>query len=190
MIEPARLPERCGRFRRDRRAVTAVEFALVAPVFLYFLIGIFEVALMMFGISVVETATQDAARQLLTGTAQTSGDPESTFKTELCSNLTVLYDCNDITLDVRTYGSFAAVTIPDVKINGNGDLVFDDGDEDDSNDVLFAAEFTPGGASAITVVRAIYSWNFATPFIGTLIGDASGSKSMTTTVVFRTEPYE
>ena len=170
--------------------MTAVEFALVAPVFLYFLIGIFEVALMMFGISMVETATQNAARQLLTGTAQSSGNAETAFQTALCNNLTVVYDCNDVTLDVRTYASFASVSIPDVKINANGDLVYDDGDADDSNDVLFTADFAAGGASEIMVVRAIYSWGFATPFIGTLIGDSTGSKSMQTTVVFRSEPYE
>ncbi|MEQ8666818.1 MAG: TadE/TadG family type IV pilus assembly protein [Rhodospirillales bacterium] len=190
MNGPTQLPERIRSFRRNRRGVTAVEFALVAPVFLYLLIGIFEVALMMFGIAMVETAAQNAARQLLTGTAQSSGDAEAAFQTELCNNLTVVYDCNDIILDVRTYASFTAVTIPDIKINGNGDLVYEDGDNDDSNDVLFTAEFSAGGASEIMVVRAIYSWDFATPYIGTLIGDSSGRKSLQTTVVFRSEPYQ
>lgn len=179
----------CRRFWRDRRGVTAVEFGLVAPVFLYFLIGIFEVATMMFGIALVETATQDAARRLLTGQAQQSADPAVTFRTELCNTLIVIYDCNDIILDVRTYGDFASVVIPDVRINGNGDLVIDDGDNDDSNDVLYVAAFTPGGASEITVVKAIYTWSFATPFIGRFMTDNGSSKNLSTTAVFRNEPY-
>ena len=170
--------------------MTAVEFALVAPVFLYFLIGIFEIALMMFAISVVETATQDAARRLLTGQAQQSADASATFRTALCDSLVVVYDCNDITLDVRTYADYASVTIPDVRINGNGDLVIDDGDDDDSNDVLYNAQFTPGGASTINVVKAIYTWDFATPFIGQFLSDNGTSKNLSTTVVFRSEPYE
>lgn len=172
------------------RGVTAVEFGLVAPVFLYFLIGIFEIATMMFGVAVVDAATQNAARKLLTGQAQQSSDAVTAFSNELCDSLTVIFDCNDITMDVRTYPSFATVVIPDVRINGNGDLVIDDGDNDDSNDVLYVAEFTPGGAGDISVVKAIYTWDFATPFIGQFLSDNGSSKNLSTTVVFRNEPYE
>ena len=190
MLSRIWLRSRRKRFVADEHGVTAVEFALVAPVFLYFLIGIFEIALMMFGIALVESATQDAARRLLTGQAQQSGNAQTSFRTELCNTLVVVYDCNDIMLDVRTYGSFSSVVIPDVRVNGNGDLVIDDGDADDSNDVLYVNEFTPGGAGEISVVKAIYTWDFSTPFIGRFLSDNGTSKNLSTTVVFRSEPYE
>jgi Flp pilus assembly protein TadG len=177
---------------KARQGVVAVELALIAPVFLYFLMGIIEVSLLLFGSTVVDGAAQSAARTIRTGSAQLSGDTLSAFNTELCSSLGGIYDCDDITLDVRTFDTFSAVTIPVLRINGNGDLVYDDEDDpiNDDNDVEFEAEFTPGGASEINVVRVIYSWAFFTPFIGDVLADDGNSKYLSTTVVFRNEPYE
>jgi len=173
-----------------KRGVTAVEFALVGPVFLYLLLGVLEVSLMLFGSTIVDGATHSAARKIRTGAAQTSGDATATFQTELCAELFAIYDCDDLTFDVRTFTSFSAATIPDIKINGLGDLVYDDGDDDDSNDVLYVTEFTTGGAGDIVVVRVIYSWEFYTPFIGDLFADNGNTKFLSTAAVFRSEPYE
>ncbi|MCW8915936.1 MAG: pilus assembly protein [Magnetovibrio sp.] len=175
--------------RRGTQGVVALEFALIAPVFLYLLMGILEVSILLFVNSVVDGAAQSAARKIRTGEAQQSGDTETAFRTELCASITSIYDCNDIELDVSTHSTFSSVSIPDVKVNGNGDLVYVDGDSDDSNDVLYVASVTAGGASEISVVHVIYSWDFATPMIGELVGDGS-SISLFTTVVFRNEPYE
>ena len=59
------------RFRRSRAGSAAVEFALVAPVFFALLFAIIEVAIMFFASQVLETITQDSARALMTGQAQT-----------------------------------------------------------------------------------------------------------------------
>ncbi|NQW02349.1 MAG: pilus assembly protein [Rhodospirillales bacterium] len=179
-------------FSRERRAnqgIVAVEFALIAPVFLYLLMGILEVSIMFLATTVVDGATYAAARKIRTGEAQLSGDATTTFQTELCAELVGVYNCDDITLDVRTFSSFSTVTIPDIKINGDGDLVFDDGDDDDTNDVLYVTEFTTGGSGDIVVARVIYSWEFATPFIGVLFADNGTAKFLSTTAVFRSEPY-
>lgn len=172
--------------------MTAVETALIMPVFLYFLIGILEVSLLFFTTTVVDGAIQDSARKILTGQAQLSGDTLTTFQTELCSSLLGVYDCDDMTYDVKTFTSFSTVTIADVRVNGNGDVVYDDGDDpvNDDNDVLYTTEFTPGGSGEITVVRVTYSWNFFTPLIGGLLGDSGNSKFLSSTTVFRNEPYE
>jgi len=176
--------------RHGERGVTTIEFALIAPVFLYLLFGIIEVSLLLFTSSVVEGGAQTAARKIRTGAAQLSGDTEGTFTTELCSAISSMYDCNDVSVNVSTFSTFSGVSIPDVKINGNGDLVYEDGDGNDDNDMLFATEFTPGGASEISVVHVIYSWEFYTPLIGALMSDNGTSISLSTTVVFRNEPYE
>ena len=93
-------------------------------------------------------------------------------------------------MDVKTFATFSTATIADLIVNGNGDLVYDDGDDDDSNDVLYVTEFSAGGAGEITVVRAIYYWDFTTPFIGNMLAENGTSKYLSTTVVFRNEPYE
>ena len=67
------------RFRRNRRGSAAVEFALVAPVFFALLFAIIETALVFFAGQVLETITQDSARQILTGQAQTAAFTQAQF---------------------------------------------------------------------------------------------------------------
>jgi Flp pilus assembly protein TadG len=55
------------RFGRNRKGSAAVEFALVAPVFIGLLFAIVETAIMFFGSQILETVTQESARQIMTG---------------------------------------------------------------------------------------------------------------------------
>ena len=176
--------------RSGSAGAVAIEYALIAPMFFYLLFGILEVSSVLFTAAVVDGAAQSAARLIRTGEAQTSGDSEATFLAEMCSSLTNVYSCDNITTDVTTFASFSSVSIPAIKINGNGDLVYDDGDNDDDNDVLYTASYTPGGAGDISVVQVLYTWDFVTPLIGELMGGSDGQMSLYTTVVFRNEPYE
>ena len=60
------------RFRRNRRGSAAVEFALVAPIFFAVLFAIIELALVFFASQILETVTQDSARLIMTGQAQSA----------------------------------------------------------------------------------------------------------------------
>src|ERR1035441_3383872 len=71
------------RFRRSRRGSAAVEFALVAPLFFALLFAIIETALMFFASQVLETVTQDSARMILTGQAQTLLYDQASFKSQV-----------------------------------------------------------------------------------------------------------
>ena len=55
------------RFARDARGVAAVEFALIGPVMLILLIGVFETASLIFAKWSLESAAYDAARYGSTG---------------------------------------------------------------------------------------------------------------------------
>ena len=178
--------------RHGRQGAIAIEFALILPVFLYLLVGILEVSVLFFTTTVVDGEIEDAARKIRTGEAQLSGDTLSTFQTELCSSLLGVYDCSNMSYDVQTFSSFSTVSVPDLRVNGNGDTVYDDYDDpvNDDNDVLYVTEFTPGGSGEITVIRVTYSYGFITPLIGGLLGDSGNSKLLSSTAVFRNEPYE
>src|SRR3954462_10834657 len=92
------------RFRRNRRGSAAVEFALVAPVFFALLFAIIETAIVFFAGQVLETVTQDSARFIMTGQAQTGGYTQSQFKTYVCGKISVLFDCvNGVYVDVQSY---------------------------------------------------------------------------------------
>ncbi len=168
--------------RRGRQGATALEFALIMPIFLYLLAGTIEVSLMFFTTTVVDGAVQDSSRKIRTGQAQLSGDALDVFQEELCDSL-FTYDCDDVILDVNTFDSFSDVALAPIELNADGVVV----DEDDDP---FDANFSAGGSGEITVVRVIYTWDFITPLIGELIGDVGTTKLLTSTAVFRNEPFE
>jgi len=106
------------RFSRDRKGATAVEFALVSVPFLGLLFAIFETALVFFTAQSVEAATAEAARQIMTGQAQTNGavtNADQFKSTYLCPTtgriLPSYVDCSTIIIDVRKASSWTAADL-------------------------------------------------------------------------------
>src|ERR1700712_2178958 len=119
----AALRKALRRLRRNRRGSAPVEFALVAPVFFALLFAIIETAIVFFAGQVLETVTQDSARMIMTGQAQTGGHSQANFKTYVCGKITVLFDCvTGISIDVQSYSGFSSVSITD-PIDGGKNFV-------------------------------------------------------------------
>jgi Flp pilus assembly protein TadG len=176
------------RFRRSRAGSAAVEFALVAPVFFALLFAIIEVALMFFASQVLETITQDSARALMTGQAQTGGsctDPASgslapctqgTFHTYACNQIPALFSCGGLYIDVESYSSFSNVTISSQIVGGNFNSA--------------AMLYLPGGPGDTVVVRMFYQWPLFVTGLGFNIANLSGNKRLlVATSAFQNEPY-
>lgn len=171
--------ERRGRRRlallRDERGSVVLEFALVAPPFFLLMIGMLEIGVMFFTASVLEGATKEAARAIRTGQVQSEADPLVAFQTEVCDALYNVIDCNEVILNVQTFASFGAVTM-DIEVNEDGDIV--------------NTGFAPGGSGAVTVVRAVYRWEFVTPMIDEVIAHGPAGNLLVSTVAFQNEPYD
>jgi Flp pilus assembly protein TadG len=165
------------RFRRNRRGSAAVEFALVAPVFFALLFAIIETGIVFFASQVLETVTQDSARMIMTGQAQTGGYTQSQFKTYVCGKISVLFDCvNGIYVDVKSYPGFSSVSISDPI--------------DASKNFVPPNNYSPGGPGDIVVVRLFYQWPLIVTGLGYNISNLSGSKRLlSATAAFRNEPY-
>lgn len=159
---------------RDESGATAVEFTLIAPVFLYLLMGIIEVSMLFYTSTMVDSAMYDAARLIRTGQVQTSGDALEEFQTSVCNSLANIYNCGDLSIDVRNFSTFSTISFT-IEEGDDGDPVY---------------EFDAGGAEDIILARVIYNFQFITPFIGTFFGDDGSGVSYTTTAIFQTEPYE
>src|ERR1700754_1602369 len=110
------------RFRRHRRGSAAVEFALVAPVFFALLFAIVEVALMFFASQVLETVTQESARYILTGQAQSASMTQAQFRSYVCSQIPALFTCANVQINVQSYGTFASIPTSTV-YDGSGNFV-------------------------------------------------------------------
>ena len=165
------------RFRRNRRGSAAVEFALVAPVFFALLFAIIETALMFFASQVLETITQDSARMILTGQAQTSGLSQAQFQTYVCSQIPALFTCANVYVDVQAYGSsFSSVTI-------NSQI-------DGSKNFINNMKYCPGNSGDIVVVRLFYQWPTFVTGLGFNFSNLSGSKVLlSATAAFKNEPF-
>lgn len=180
------------RFRRSRAGSAAVEFALIAPVFFALLFANIEVAIFFFASQVLETVTQDSARVLMTGQAQSGlvpacGDPVTgpapcnaqTFQSYACNRslAKVLFTCGNLYVDVENYPAFSNVTI-NSEIDATGNFLSGN------------MGYNPGGACAIVVVRMFYQWPLYVTGLGFNISNLSGNKRLlVATAAFKNEPY-
>ena len=164
-----------SRFRADRKASAAVEFAIVGPLFFCLLFAILNVALIFFADQILDTATQTSSRLILTGQAQNGSYTATQFKTDFC-NLTWLINCQNVVLDVESFSSFATVNLTNpvsgctLSTSGLG--------------------YNPGVSGSVVVVRAFYEW----PIIGPNLGFNPSNPGCTqytlqSTAAFRNEPY-
>jgi Flp pilus assembly protein TadG len=174
--EPVSFGNLLRRFRRNRRGSAAVEFALVAPVFFALLFAIIESAIIFFAGQVLETITQNSARMILTGQAQTGSYTATQFKTYVCGQIPALFDCSSLYVDVESYSSFSSVTISShIDAAGNFDS---------------SMQYSPGNAGDIVVVRLFYQWPQFVTGLGYNIANLAGSKRLlVATAAFKNEPY-
>ena len=184
MIDPIthhrrRLRRLLRRLIRSERGAAAVEMALVATPFVMLLFGIVEIAMIFMISASLENGMDIAARTIRTGQFQTGGTATAAaFKTTICNTFGWFQsDCtNNLSVDVRTYSTFASVTAPQPVSNG----VFNSG----------ALTFQPGSANDIVVVRAYYKWTLLAPMFNQAFQQLNGGVALlTTTAAFRNEPY-
>ncbi len=164
---------------RREDGAAAIEFGLVAVPFLAMVFAIIETSLVFFAGQVLETATADSARLIMTGQAQTQGFDQTAFRNAVCANVHGLFNCNSgVYVDVRTYSSFANVNSPN-PINANGTL---------NNNFTYQ----PGTPGDIVVVRLMYQWPVYVSLLGLNgLSNMSGSnRLLVATAAFRNEPYQ
>jgi Flp pilus assembly protein TadG len=169
------------RFRKDLRAATAVEFGLVAIPFFALLFAIFETALNFWAAQMLQTATSDAARQIMTGQVQAGGTITSAqlFRDQLiCPKLLGLITCSKVQVDVRRVTAFNASVVAQPFTAG----VFD----------TSGFTFCPGGAGQIIVVRAVYPMPVMTSLFGltgTTTVNGAKSRILMGVAAFQNEPF-
>lgn len=188
-----------GRLRElfgDRHGAVAVELAFVAPPFLLLLLVIVELGLTLTTQSVLDGATRDAARLIRTGQVQSQSSPITTFQTLLCSEMSTLMSVakcdSNVIFEVQTFSNFGSVSFTPCTLNAN---------QTGSGTVC---SFSTGTGGKIVAVRAIYNRSFIIPWVGACLsggscwtgpGSAGGSNpgtggiTLTSTVIFRNEPF-
>ncbi|WP_054309088.1 TadE/TadG family type IV pilus assembly protein [Mesorhizobium sp. 1M-11] len=179
-----------GRFARDRRGSTAIEFAALAIPFALLVFAILESCLSFAGQEVLTNATDDIARQLRTG--QLKVVTVDSLKQKICHELEILManECTDrLKVDLRKYDSYVEAAGYSYKI-ANGEIVLMKGTSEDQKQ--FVAE--PGGAETINMLRVFYKWPVITDFLAKSMAGLDFKGSRNSTLHFATntwfnEPY-
>lgn len=152
-------------FKKD--GVTAVEFALLAPVFLMIFCAWTEVGLCLLMESTLDNATRDASRLIRTGSAT-----EATFKAAVCAKVSPMIPCSGITYKVQSGSSFASLSYVAASSTGT----------------LSSTGFTVGSSGTDMLVQVAYS---KPAFFSSFLKKAGfgGNILIMTTVAFQNESY-
>ena len=169
----ARVRARARLFARARRGAVTVEFAFVSIPFLLLVFAIIELGLVFLVSLTLENAVYDVGRTIRTGEVQTAGRSAATFKSAICTEMSLLGSaCSSaLSVDVRTFAGFSA-----------------------SGAALNTAKpntpcWDPGGPGSIVLVRAYYNWPLVTPLLQTGLQTSNGKRMVTAAAAFANEPY-
>ena len=180
------------RLRRCERGVTALEFALLAPVLLLILLGILEFALIMLVTNIMESATSISSRLGKTGFAEAGLSREQTIINAIGDRAGVLLDADQLVITSKYYEQFDQIGDAEPWNDSNHNGTPDAGEYSDINgngqydaDMGLAGY---GNADDIVVYRISYPWLLATPLLSTLVGQ-NGVFTITTHAVVKNEPY-
>src|ERR1700727_1263620 len=159
-----------SRFIRLRRfiacagAATAVEFALVAAPFCALLIAI------------LQTASTEAARLVMTGQAQTQNLTPTQFQQDVCGFASALFTCSSLYVNVQTFTSFSGMTQMSSLQSGtfNSSLM----------------NYNTGGPGDVILLQVFYQWPIVLGPLGFNLSNMSGNNLLLVgTAVFRNDPY-
>jgi Flp pilus assembly protein TadG len=133
--------------------------------------------MVFFAGQVLETATANASRLIMTGQAQTQNFDQTAFKNAVCQKTDVLMTCSGIAVDVRTYASFGSATTSR-PTTGTGAVNYG------------GMSYNQGAGGDIVVVRVVYEWPVLMPSFGLTVGDLpNGKRLLMATAAFRNEPF-
>ena len=165
-------------FLVDQNGATAVEFGLVAAPFIALLVAIIQTFLVFFAEQLLQTVVTQASRQILTNQVQAANMTQTQFAQLVCGQVAIFFTCNNLMIDVETYGAFSAAntSMPTLTFNAQGQV---------NNNW----QFNPGAAGQIVVVRVMYQWPvFGGPLGFTLANLANGNRLIMASAAFQNEP--
>lgn len=174
----------------DQNGIAAIEFALIAPIFLLLIFGLFDLAHMANAKSVFEGVVQRAARASSLETADTS-----VIDTMVFNNLKPLMpgiQRSDMTTKRMSYYDFADIkrpeTIDDKNTNGKcdtGETYFDE----NRNNQWDADVGVSGNGGAGDVVIYTVEVTYKPPIRIPVLPSAWASRKLMATAVKKNQPY-
>jgi Flp pilus assembly protein TadG len=169
------------RLAGDEAGSPAVEFALVFPVFLAIVLATLQAATIFLVKAFFESGAEEAARVVLTNQTNAPTFTAQQFKTEICNQLTALFNCSEVTVELKplpagTTNLTALLPTFDAKGNVVGTPTVDVG-------------ANSGGSGTDMLLVVMYPWKvYGGPLGLNFANLGNGKMLMTSTQVFRIEP--
>jgi Flp pilus assembly protein TadG len=166
------------RIVKNNKGAAAIEFAIVSAPLIALILASLQTAIIFFYDSALQTATERAARQLMTGNAQSQNMTQSQFKSLVCGYASA-FNCNGLMVDVQSASSFSAINTTSLTPTYNNGTVTNNW------------AYNPGNAGDIVIIRVMYDWPvFGGPLSLNLANQANGTYLLVGTSVFKNEPYQ
>jgi len=177
---------------RDQRGVTALEFAMIAPVFMLMIMGILEFSMIMYANTIMESATNSTSRLGKTGYNPAGITRQQAITSSIQTRAAGILDVSKLVFTTKVYADFSRIGKPEpclspssppcggtpgvnyVDVNGNGSWDSDMG----------AAGL--GTAGDVVVYSVSYPWPVMTPLVKNIIGSTF---NITVRSVVRNEPF-
>lgn len=183
------------RIRRCCKGLTAVEFALAAPVVFMTVAGIFELALVMFVSTLSEGALREASRFSITGFIPAGQTREERILEILEDHTIGLIDMDAATIDYKVYPTFDDIGKPEpftdnAPANGTYDAgeAFQDINGNGQWDSDMGAAGL-GGPGDIVLYTIEYDWEMMTPLVSPFMG-TGGKMRLKSSVAVKNEPFD
>lgn len=181
------------RFAASHDGATALEFAFAFPVLLTLVIGMIEVAMIMFVSVSVEGGLREAARYGITGQEPAAGTREEQILAIIERHTYGFVTVAAENVTFKSYDSFDDVGQPEPWTDANLDGEYTEGElfEDLNCNLQWDADRGTAGvgnAEDVVLYTVDYDWGLMTPIVSHLVGD-EGLLRMSASIVVRNEPY-
>lgn len=183
----SRLLQLTRRFARESRGATAVEFAFISIPLMTLTFGVLELCLILLVSATLDMATDFAARNIRTGVFQKSGGTTKLdFEKMVCRNMNWLRPMCEVGPNGENPGKLYVETETFADFTGAGALPARDPELFDPQQTSWC----PGNPEDIVVVRTYFKWPIVSPMLRPLFENYAGGRLITTTRLFRNEPFD
>lgn len=182
-----------GRFSRDAKGSTAIEFGMLILPFALLTFAILESCISFAGKQMLANAADDVARQFRTGqwqapvtAAEKTALQEKIF-TLVCGRMSVIVteNCPGLKIDLRHFDNFTDAAKLGYTIEGKQLVLTDDGKTDTKGFVI-----DPGSTMSRNMLRLFYEWPIITDYMSKYMAPLADNKTVHfATMTWQNEPY-
>jgi Flp pilus assembly protein TadG len=177
------------RLRSDERGAYLIELALLLPMFLMLIMGIFDIGVAMYAKSVLAGAVEQAARE---NTLETSAGSQTAIDALVTQRVGTVAGYGTLSFSRQNYDNFSDVGSPENFTDSNGNGVRNPGEcyQDVNSNSKWDADrgaAGQGGASDVVIYTVTLNYNRLFP-LWKMLGEPQAADIKVTTVL-RNQPY-